>query len=78
MSLENDFLKYLVDEEIPVTIFLVNGVKLQGIIAGFDDGVIFLQRHDDGGIRTNMVYRHAGSTVMPNSPMQFPPAGAKF
>ncbi len=47
------------------TIFLVNGVKLQGVISWFDDSVILLRR--DG--HTQLVYKHAISTVMPLAPV---------
>jgi host factor-I protein len=49
-----------------VTVFLVNGVKLQGIITWFDHFSVLLRR--DG--HTQLVYKHAISTVMPGSPIQ--------
>ncbi|MBO6043345.1 MAG: RNA chaperone Hfq [Acetobacter sp.] len=45
-----------------VTVFLVNGVKLQGFITYFDDQVVLLRRDD----QTQLVYKHAISTVMPS------------
>ena len=48
----------------PVTVFLVNGVKLQGIITWFDNFSVLLRR--DG--HTQLVYKHAISTVMPGRP----------
>ena len=50
----------------PVTVFLVNGVKLQGIITWFDNFSVLLRR--DG--HTQLVYKHAISTVMPSGPVQ--------
>ena len=50
----------------PVTVFLVNGVKLQGIITWFDNFSVLLRR--DG--HTQLVYKHAISTVMPGAPIQ--------
>ena len=50
----------------PCTVFLVNGVKLQGIISWFDNFSILLRR--DG--HTQLVYKHAISTVMPSGPVQ--------
>jgi host factor-I protein len=49
-----------------VTVFLVNGVKLQGIITWFDNFSLLLRR--DG--HTQLVYKHAISTVMPGAPIQ--------
>ena len=50
----------------PVTVFLVNGVKLQGIVTWFDNFSMLLRR--DG--HTQLVYKHAISTVMPSGPLQ--------
>jgi host factor-I protein len=50
----------------PVTVFLVNGVKLQGIITWFDNFSVLLRR--DG--HTQLIYKHAISTVMPSGPLQ--------
>ena len=51
----------------PVTVFLVNGVKLQGIITWFDNFSILLRR--DGA--SQLVYKHAISTIMPTNPLSF-------
>ena len=51
---------------LSVTIFLVNGVKLQGIVTWFDNFSVLLRR--DG--HTQLVYKHAISTVMPSVPIQ--------
>ena len=61
----NEFLTKLQKEEISVTVFLVNGVKLQGIITFFDDESLLLRR--DG--HTQLVYSHAVSTIMPATPI---------
>lgn len=63
---ENQFLEALKTSETAVTIFLLNGTKLQGIIAGFDEAVLFLRR--DG--HTQLIYKNAVSTVMPVVPVQ--------
>lgn len=60
-DVENNFLGKLKENETSVTIFLVNGVKLQGIITWFDDATILLRR--DG--HTQLIYKHAVSTIMP-------------
>ena len=50
----------------PVTVFLVNGVKLQGIITWFDNFCVLLRRD----AHSQLVYKHAISTVMPGQPIQ--------
>ncbi len=50
----------------PLTIFLVNGVKLQGVVTWFDNFCVLLRR--DGQIQ--LVYKHAISTIMPGGPVQ--------
>lgn len=57
-----DFLTDIRDNKIAVTVFLINGVKLQGIITFFDEGSFLLRR--DG--HTQLVYKHAVSTIMPS------------
>ena len=61
-----DFLEKLKNDEISVTVFLVNGVKLQGIITFFDDAMLLLRR--DG--HTQLVYKHAISTIMPGEAVE--------
>ena len=53
-------------EEISVTVFLVNGVKLQGIITFFDNETLLLRR--DG--HTQLIYKHAVSTIMPGEAVE--------
>jgi host factor-I protein len=60
-SLQDLFLNYLRKEKISVTMFLVKGVKLQGIVTWFDNFSILLRR--DG--QSQLVYKHAISTIMP-------------
>ena len=62
----NDFLIKLQKEEISVTVFLVNGVKLQGIITYFDNEALLLRR--DG--HTQLIYKHAVSTIMPGEAVE--------
>ena len=64
-NVQNDFLENIRKEKIAVTVFLVNGVKLQGIITWFDDTSLLLRR--DG--HTQLIYKHAVSTIMPNTPV---------
>ena len=65
-EVENNFLNKLKDNETSVTVFLVNGVKLQGIITWFDDATILLRR--DG--HTQLIYKHAVSTIMPGDAVE--------
>ena len=59
-KLQNDFLQDLCKESAPVSIFLVNGIKLHGIIDKFDDHVILLK-----GTVVQMIFKHSVSTVVP-------------
>ncbi len=65
-NLQDVFLNHIRKNKTPVTVFLVNGVKLQGIISWFDNFCVLLRR--DG--HSQLVYKHAISTVMPVSPIQ--------
>jgi len=62
-NLQDAFLNLLRKNKIPVTMFLVKGVKLQGIVTWFDNFSILLRR--DG--QSQLVYKHAISTIMPGS-----------
>ncbi len=65
-NVQDVFLNHVRKNKNPVTVFLVNGVKLQGIITWFDNFSVLLRR--DG--HTQLVYKHAISTVMPSGPVQ--------
>lgn len=65
-NVQDVFLNHVRKAKTPVTVFLVNGVKLQGIITWFDNFSMLLRR--DG--HTQLVYKHAISTVMPGAPIQ--------
>lgn len=60
-SLQDTFLNAVRRQKIPLTIFLVNGVKLQGVVSWFDSFCVLLRR--DG--QAQLVYKHAISTIMP-------------
>ena len=64
-NLQDTFLNHVRKSKISVTVFLVNGVKLQGIITWFDNFCLLLRR--DGV--SQLVYKHAISTIMPVSPI---------
>jgi len=59
------FLNHVRKDKIPVTVFLMNGVKLQGVISWFDNFCILLRRDRN----SQLVYKHAISTVMPSVPI---------
>ncbi|MGE0044957.1 MAG: RNA chaperone Hfq [Hyphomonadaceae bacterium] len=65
-NLQDTFLNAVRKNRTPLTIFLVNGVKLQGVISWFDNFCVLLRR--DGQVQ--LVYKHAISTVMPGAPVQ--------
>ena len=67
--LQDPFLNLLRKEHIPVSIYLVNGIKLQGQIESFDQFVILLKN-----TVSQMVYKHAVSTVVPSRPVRLGPA----
>ena len=62
--LQEPFLNLLRKENIPVSVYLINGIKLQGQIESFDQYVILLRNSV-----TQMVYKHAISTVVPTKPV---------
>ncbi|MGB3739048.1 MAG: RNA chaperone Hfq [Pontixanthobacter sp.] len=72
-NLQDAFLNLLRKEKIPVTMFLVKGVKLQGVVTWFDNFSVLLRR--DG--QTQLVYKHGISTIMPGQPMDAHQFGSK-
>ncbi|MBI1394253.1 MAG: RNA chaperone Hfq [Alphaproteobacteria bacterium] len=64
-NLQDVFLNHVRKEKVPVTIFLVNGVKLQGNVTWFDNFCVLLKRDS----QSQLVYKHAISTVMPTLPI---------
>src|SRR5207244_2684045 len=69
--LQDPFLNLLRKEHVPVSIYLVNGIKLQGHIESFDQYVVLLRN-----TVTQMVYKHAISTVVPGRAVNFHPGEA--
>ena len=65
-NVQDVFLNHIRKNKTPVTVFLVNGVKLQGIITWFDNFCVLLRRDT----HSQLVYKHAISTVMPSVPIQ--------
>ncbi len=71
-NVQDVFLNHVRKNKLPVTVFLINGVKLQGVISWFDNFSVLLRR--DGHVQ--LVYKHAISTVMPAGPIQLFDPGA--
>ena len=65
-NVQEVFLNAIRKNKIPVTIFLINGVKLQGIVTWFDNFSLLLRRD----AHSQLVYKHAISTIMPSQPVQ--------
>jgi len=66
LMLQDPFLNLLRREHVPVAVYLVNGIKLQGQIDSFDQYVVLLK-----STVTQMVYKHAISTIVPVRPVDF-------
>lgn len=66
VNVQDVFLNHVRKNKTPLTVFLINGVKLQGVVTWFDSFSMLLRR--DG--HSQLVYKHAISTVMPQSPIQ--------
>ena len=65
-NLQDVFLNNIRKNKTSVTVFLINGVKLQGIVTWFDNFSVLLRRDS----HSQLVYKHAISTVMPTTPIQ--------
>ena len=65
-NLQDIFLNTVRKSKMAVTVFLVNGVKLQGVITWFDNFCVLLRRDQ----QSQLVYKHAISTIMPAEPVQ--------
>lgn len=66
MNMQDVFLNTVRKQKSAVTVFLVNGVKLQGIVGGFDNFSVLLKRDD----QSQLIYKHAISTIMPQGPIK--------
>ena len=64
-NVQDVFLNKVRKEKVSVTVFLVNGVKLQGVITWFDNFSMLLRRES----HVQLIYKHAISTIMPNGPL---------
>jgi len=61
-NLQDKFLNTIRKDRVPVTVFLMNGVKLQGVIVWFDNFSMLMRRED----HVQLIYKHAISTIMPS------------
>jgi host factor-I protein len=66
VNLQDIFLNHMRKEKVPVTMYLVNGARLTGMIKGFDNFVILLKQENQ-----QLVYKHAISTIIPDKPVEF-------
>jgi host factor-I protein len=64
---ENKFIIKLIETKAQVTVFLINGIKLSGVITENDESTLYLQRDQ----HTQLVYKNAISTIMPIDPVSF-------
>ena len=64
-NLQDTFLNHIRKNKVSVTVFLVNGVKLRGIVTWFDNFCVLLRRDT----QSQLVYKHAISTIMPAGPI---------
>lgn len=65
-ALQDDLLNEIVDEKVPITLFLMNGFQIRGTIADHDDAIVVVEV--DG--RQQLVYKHAISTISPIRPLK--------
>ncbi len=71
-SLQEPFLNALRRERVPVSVYLINGIKLQGHVDSFDQFVVVLRNNNI----SQMVYKHAISTIVPARPVRFSSNGS--
>jgi len=65
-ALQEDILNEIVDDKVPVTVFLMNGFQIRGTVADHDDAVVVLETEG----RQQIVYKHAISTITPFRPLK--------
>jgi host factor-I protein len=67
-ALQDTFLDHVRKHDVPVTVFLANGIRLQGTVAGFDSYALLLVRDR----QSQLIYKHAISTIVPSEPDREP------
>lgn len=65
-ALQEDLLNEIVDEKVPVTIYLMNGFQIRGTVADHDDAVVVVEAEG----KQQIVYKHAISTIIPFRPLK--------
>ena len=65
-ALQDDLLNEIVDEKVPVTVYLMNGFQIRGTVADHDDAVVVLEIEG----KQQIVYKHAISTIIPFRPLK--------
>ncbi len=68
INLQDGFLNQVRKEAVPLTIYLINGVKLVGTVRGFDSFTVVLENEG----RQSLIYKHAISTIAPTRPITLP------
>ena len=63
-ALQDTFLDHMRKHDVPVTVFLTSGIRLQGTVAGFDSYALLLVRNQ----HSQLIYKHAISTIVPSEP----------
>ena len=66
MNLQDALLRQVLKERLPVTLFLMNGFQLRGVVTGFDNFVVILVTDN----KQQMIYKHAISTLVPAQPVR--------
>ena len=66
MNLQDALLRQVLKERLPVTLFLMNGFQLRGVVTGFDNFVVILVTDN----KQQMIYKHASSTLVPARPLK--------
>lgn len=68
LNLQDLFLNHARKEKVPVTIYLMNGVQVKGLVKGFDSYIILVEGENR---KQNMIYKHAVSTITPDKHIAF-------
>jgi host factor-I protein len=67
INLQDSFLNQARKDNTPVTVFLMNGFQLKGIVRGFDSGIVVIESEN----KQQVIYKHAISTIIPSTPVSF-------
>ncbi|MDR1205099.1 MAG: RNA chaperone Hfq [Peptococcaceae bacterium] len=67
INLQDSFLNQARKDNVPVTVFLMNGFQLKGFVRGFDSGIVVIESEN----KQQIIYKHAISTIIPSTPVGF-------